>query len=134
SWAGHPSGVIIAYGPKRPKERDHVGRRRRPEEAKLSTVMSGSQVNEIGLYRRPRGPCCDHDLSCIPLSGRYTNRLIASCSCVMDSNDTPLDPITAAALVARTIDDIDASTEEQRDALLSDLLCAAWGSVRAQNQ
>jgi hypothetical protein len=52
----------------------------------------------------------------------------------MDSNDTPLDPITAAALVARTIDDIDASTEEHRDALLSDLLCAAWGSVRAQNQ
>jgi hypothetical protein len=52
----------------------------------------------------------------------------------MDSNDTPLDPITAAELVARTIDDIDASTEERRDALLSDLLCAAWGSVRAQNQ
>jgi len=32
------------------------------------------------------------------------------------------------------IDDIDESDEEQRNALLSDLLCAAWGSIRAQNQ
>jgi hypothetical protein len=52
----------------------------------------------------------------------------------MDPGETPLDPITAAALVSRAIDDIDVSTEEQREALLSDLLCAAWGSVRAQNQ
>jgi hypothetical protein len=52
----------------------------------------------------------------------------------MDPGDKPLDPITAAALVARTIDDVDASTEEQREALLCDLLCAAWGSIWAQNQ
>jgi hypothetical protein len=52
----------------------------------------------------------------------------------MDPDERPLDPITAAALVARTIDDIDASTVEQRETLLSDLLCAAWGSVSAQNQ
>jgi len=52
----------------------------------------------------------------------------------MEPNNWPLDPISAAALVVRVIDDIDASSEEQRDALLSDLLCAAWGSIRAQNQ
>ena len=52
----------------------------------------------------------------------------------MDSNDTPFDPITAAVLVARTIDDIDASTEALRDALLSDLLCAAWGCIQDQYQ
>ena len=52
----------------------------------------------------------------------------------MDPDDRPLDRIRAAALVARAIDDIDASTEEQSEALLSDLLCAAWGSIQAQNQ
>ena len=52
----------------------------------------------------------------------------------MDPEDTPLDPVAAAALVARAIDDIDVSTVEQREALLSDLLCAAWGSIWAQNQ
>jgi hypothetical protein len=52
----------------------------------------------------------------------------------MEPNSWPLDPIATAALVIRAIDDIDASTEEQRDILLSDLLCAAWGSIWAQNQ
>jgi hypothetical protein len=37
-------------------------------------------------------------------------------------------------LVVRAIDDIDQRSEEQRDALLLDLLCAAWGSPRARNQ
>jgi hypothetical protein len=37
-------------------------------------------------------------------------------------------------LVVRAIDDIDQRSEEQRDALLSDLFCAAWGSPRARNQ
>ena len=37
-------------------------------------------------------------------------------------------------LVMRTIDDIDAQTLEQRDALLADLLCASWGTPVAQNQ
>ena len=45
-----------------------------------------------------------------------------------------LNPGRAAALVMRAIDDIDHSSDEQRDALLRDLLCAAWGSVPAQNQ
>jgi hypothetical protein len=52
----------------------------------------------------------------------------------MDPSNSPLDPIAAAALVVRVRDDIDASSEEQRDALLSDLLCSAWGSILAQNQ
>jgi len=32
------------------------------------------------------------------------------------------------------IDDIDQSSDEQRDALLLDLVCAAWGNLPAQNQ
>ena len=36
--------------------------------------------------------------------------------------------------MVRVIDDIDESDEEQLNALLSDLLCAAWGSIRGQNQ
>jgi len=52
----------------------------------------------------------------------------------MEPQDWPSDPISAAALVMRVIDDVDESTEEERDALLSDLLCAAWGSICAQNQ
>jgi hypothetical protein len=37
-------------------------------------------------------------------------------------------------LVVRVIDDIDESNDDLRDALLCDLMSAAWGSVRAQNQ
>ncbi|HXW58036.1 MAG TPA: hypothetical protein VEJ23_01025 [Solirubrobacteraceae bacterium] len=50
------------------------------------------------------------------------------------NNDCPLDPAAAAALVIRAVEDIDSSTEEKRDLLLCDLLCAAWGSIYAQNQ
>jgi hypothetical protein len=46
----------------------------------------------------------------------------------------PLDPVSAAALVARVIDELDASSEEQQDALLCELLQGAWGSILAQNQ
>ncbi len=52
----------------------------------------------------------------------------------MEPNIWPLDPIYAAALVVRAIDDIDESTEEEQVALLSDLMQAAWGNVWAQNQ
>jgi len=52
----------------------------------------------------------------------------------MEPESWPLEPASAAVLVMRVIDDIDASDEEQRDILLSDLLCAAWGSIWAQNQ
>jgi len=46
----------------------------------------------------------------------------------------PLDAVSAAMLVVRAVDDIDQSNDEQRGALLSDLLCGAWGSPSAQNQ
>lgn len=52
----------------------------------------------------------------------------------MEPNLWPLDPLSAASLVTRVIDDIDQSSEEQRDTLLCDLLAAAWGSDWAQNQ
>ncbi len=52
----------------------------------------------------------------------------------MKPKDWPLDPISAAALVARVIDDLDSSSEDQRDALLSELLFVAWGNLWAQNQ
>jgi hypothetical protein len=53
---------------------------------------------------------------------------------VMEPNDWPLDAVSTAMLVARAIADIDASGEEEQCALLSELLCAAWGSLWAQNQ
>jgi hypothetical protein len=52
----------------------------------------------------------------------------------MGPESWPLDSVSAAALVVRVIDDIDASSEEDRDALLCDLLWAAWGHIWAQNQ
>ena len=52
----------------------------------------------------------------------------------MEPNDCPPDALSSMALVMRVIDDIDESSEEQRDALLCELLCAAWGSVQGQNQ
>lgn len=53
---------------------------------------------------------------------------------MMEPNSWPVDPVSAAALVLRVIDEIDASDDEERDALLSALLCAAWGNAWAQNQ
>ena len=52
----------------------------------------------------------------------------------MEPEIWPLDSKAAAALVVRVIDDIDRTSEERRDLLLADLLCAAWGSIRAQHQ
>ena len=46
----------------------------------------------------------------------------------------PLDHMDAAELVARTADAVDASTDEERDALLAELLYTVWGSIWAQNQ
>ena len=45
----------------------------------------------------------------------------------------PLDPASVAAVVVRAIDEIDTS-EERRNALPSDLMAVAWGSVVAQSQ
>jgi len=52
----------------------------------------------------------------------------------MEPDHQPLDPIVAAALVMRAIDDIDESTENEREALLSALLCAAWGNLCSLSQ
>jgi hypothetical protein len=53
----------------------------------------------------------------------------------MDSPDNhPLDAASAAELVVRVVDAIDASDDRDRDVLLMDLLCAAWGSSVAQRQ
>jgi hypothetical protein len=52
----------------------------------------------------------------------------------MGPEDCPLDRLSAAALVVRVVDELDTSTEEQQDDLLCELLCAAWGSILAQNQ
>ena len=54
---------------------------------------------------------------------------------VMEPNNWPLDGVSGAELVVRVLDSIDdASDDEQRAVLLSDLLSAAWGSVLAQKQ
>jgi hypothetical protein len=45
-----------------------------------------------------------------------------------------LDPIGAAALVMRAIEDIDQTSDEERETLLHDLLRASWASVLAQSQ
>ena len=53
---------------------------------------------------------------------------------MMEPNDSPLDEVRAAALVVRTIDEIDGCGVDEREELLADLVCAAWGSVWARNQ
>jgi len=52
----------------------------------------------------------------------------------MEPDHQPLDPILLAALVMRAVDDIDQSTEEQRESLLSALMCAAWGNLCSLSQ
>ena len=52
----------------------------------------------------------------------------------MERDSLPSDPIDDAALVARVVNQIDKRSREQSDALLCDLLCAAWGTSTAQNQ
>jgi hypothetical protein len=52
----------------------------------------------------------------------------------MESWNPPQDPVAVASAAARAVDDIDTSSEEQRDELLCALRGAAWGSIQAQNQ
>jgi hypothetical protein len=52
----------------------------------------------------------------------------------MDSEDWPLDAVSAAALVERVIRDIDESSEDDSVALLSNFLCASWATRLAQDQ
>lgn len=52
----------------------------------------------------------------------------------MEPSDWPPGLEPPESLVLRLIDDIDASDDELRDALLRDLLCTAWGSKLAQKE
>jgi hypothetical protein len=52
----------------------------------------------------------------------------------MEPRERPLDSVAAAAVVVRAIDEVDASSEDERDALLYDLVSRAWGSLWAQDQ
>jgi len=52
----------------------------------------------------------------------------------MDHESWPLDPVAVATLVAKLIDEIDASGEEEHRALLEMFLSAAWGCRRALDQ
>jgi hypothetical protein len=52
----------------------------------------------------------------------------------MEPKDQSLARLARAALVVRVVDELDVSSEEQRDDLLCELLCAAWGDILAQNQ
>jgi hypothetical protein len=49
------------------------------------------------------------------------------------ANTWPLDAYSAATLVARVLADIDSSSDERRNALLADMLCAAWPTRVAQD-
>jgi hypothetical protein len=49
------------------------------------------------------------------------------------ANPWPLDADSAAALVARVLADVDSSSDERRNALLADMLCAAWPTRVAQD-
>lgn len=52
-----------------------------------------------------------------------------------DDPDTwPLDAHSAVALISRITRDVDETSDERRDLLLEDLLCAAWPSSTAQDQ
>ena len=46
----------------------------------------------------------------------------------------PLDVHSAQALIGRIARDIDDASDERRDLLLNDLMCAAWPSFTAQDQ
>jgi hypothetical protein len=52
----------------------------------------------------------------------------------MEPDSWPLDPVATAAVVLSAIDEIDESSEDEQVALLSDLMCLAWGSLWAQSQ
>lgn len=52
----------------------------------------------------------------------------------MEPRDWPLDPAAAAAAVGHVIEDLDAANEDQRDALLYELIRTAWGTVWALDQ
>jgi hypothetical protein len=63
------------------------------------------------------------------------SRLLAALRDLMrDADRDPVDSVSAAALVARVIAEVDRCSGERRDEFLVDLLCAAWPSRLAQEQ
>ena len=52
----------------------------------------------------------------------------------MEPDSGPLDAVSAAALVARVVPEIERRRDEDLLVLLSDLLCTAWPSRWAQEQ
>ncbi|HEV3046983.1 MAG TPA: hypothetical protein VGY13_06435 [Solirubrobacteraceae bacterium] len=52
----------------------------------------------------------------------------------MKHRDWPPEPPAAAETVVRAVRELDASTEDQRDALLYDLVSTAWGCIWALDQ
>jgi hypothetical protein len=52
----------------------------------------------------------------------------------MDPENSPTGPVSAASILARLVDRIDASGEQERRALLEAFLSAAWGCRRALDQ
>jgi hypothetical protein len=52
----------------------------------------------------------------------------------MEPDSWPTDGAVAAERLRDVIDELDGSNEDDRLALLSDLLCSAWVSIPAQNQ
>jgi hypothetical protein len=51
----------------------------------------------------------------------------------VEPDSWPLESLSPE-LLARVIADIDGRSEDETVVMLSDLLCAAWGSLVAQNQ
>jgi hypothetical protein len=62
------------------------------------------------------------------------NALAARGEPMRGSEGRPLDPASAAELVVRVVCELDQRREAQSNALLSDLLCAAWPTRWAQDQ
>jgi hypothetical protein len=52
----------------------------------------------------------------------------------MEPRDWPLEPLAAAVAVVCAVEDIHASGEDERDALLYELVRKAWGCIWAQDQ
>jgi hypothetical protein len=52
----------------------------------------------------------------------------------MEPRDWPLDPVAVAEAVALVIEDLDTNDEDQRDALLYELVRTAWGTMWALDQ
>jgi hypothetical protein len=52
---------------------------------------------------------------------------------MMEPEEWPIDAMASAELVVRIVDDLVGRTEEERDILLSDMLCVAWPSRSCQD-